>query len=117
MRTVDGPDGQRSRQYVHRWVVAAVHGWPAIEGKVVMHKCDNRKCYRYDHLQIGTIADNNADMHAKGRAGHGPGRGHITHCPQGHAYNEANTQIVSGKWRRCAQCHRDRERARRKAQA
>lgn len=37
-------------------------------GLVVMHICDNPPCFRYDHLRLGTIADNQADMAAKGRA-------------------------------------------------
>jgi hypothetical protein len=53
---------------VHRLAVAEVDGWEAIEGKFVLHLCDNRLCYRYDHLRIGTAADNSADMVAKGRS-------------------------------------------------
>jgi hypothetical protein len=52
---------------MHRWVVAQIDGWDAIEGKVVMHACDNPACYRYDHLRIGTQADNTRDMDSKGR--------------------------------------------------
>lgn len=53
--------------YVHRWVVAQILGWEAIEGKVVMHRCDNPPCFRYDHLLVGTYAENSADREAKGR--------------------------------------------------
>jgi hypothetical protein len=34
---------------------------------VVTHSCDNPACFLYEHLRIGTIADNNADKSAKGR--------------------------------------------------
>lgn len=42
-----------------------------IMGEVAMHKCDNPPCINPEHLQWGTIADNNADMYAKGRNGKG----------------------------------------------
>lgn len=39
-----------------------------IDGKVIMHKCDNRLCINPKHLTVGTVADNNADREAKGRS-------------------------------------------------
>jgi hypothetical protein len=54
----------------HRWVIEQIHG-PLHPDQVVMHLCDNPLCYRYDHLRIGTIAENNADMQAKGRGRNG----------------------------------------------
>lgn len=40
--------------------------------KVVCHKCDTSSCVRPDHLTVGTVAENNADMHRKGRNAKGP---------------------------------------------
>jgi hypothetical protein len=52
---------------VHRWVWACANG--AIpRDKVVMHKCDNKACYRLEHLQLGTQRENLQDMARKGRS-------------------------------------------------
>lgn len=56
---------------VHRWVVAQIDGWDALEGQSVLHLCDNPPCYRYDHLRIGSHAENMADCAAKGRFARG----------------------------------------------
>lgn len=50
----------------HRWIFAHVNG-PIPLGIVVMHKCDHPWCVNVEHLRLGTVADNNADMRAKGR--------------------------------------------------
>lgn len=41
---------------------------PIPDGMCVMHKCDERRCVRPDHLEVGSVGDNNRDMARKGRA-------------------------------------------------
>jgi hypothetical protein len=50
----------------HRFSYTLTYG--SIEKElVVMHKCDNRKCVRPDHLSVGTYKDNSIDMRNKNR--------------------------------------------------
>ena len=75
------PLGGRS-WYVHRQVVAEKYGWDAIEGKVILHACDNPSCYEETHLSIGSQVDNMQDALTKGRlystAGEGNHRSKLT---------------------------------------
>ena len=57
----------------HRWMYEFVYG-PIPDGRVIMHKCDNRKCANPEHLTCGTYAENNADMVSKGRSRYGAPR-------------------------------------------
>lgn len=63
----------RATRRAHRvaWIIA--HGDIA-PGLHVLHRCDNPKCVRPDHLFLGTPADNTRDMLAKARNSRGESR-------------------------------------------
>jgi hypothetical protein len=55
------------RQMSHRTAWELTYG-VIPQGLRVLHRCDNPPCVRPEHLFLGTIADNQADMVAKGRS-------------------------------------------------
>ena len=66
-RKVRELDGTVRSMSMHRWVMEQLLGRRLKPTEVIMHACDNRLCYRAEHLSVGTVQDNNADMKAKGR--------------------------------------------------
>lgn len=52
----------------HRVAWSFAHG--AMPTLQVLHKCDNPRCVRIEHLFLGTHADNMLDMAVKGRSWH-----------------------------------------------
>ncbi|HGE8482379.1 HNH endonuclease signature motif containing protein [Serratia marcescens] len=55
--------------YAHRLAFCEANGLciDDIKGLVVRHKCDNPRCINPNHLEIGTIRDNNLDCVKRGR--------------------------------------------------
>lgn len=89
--------GTRNRAaYLVSWII---HYGDIPETQCVLHKCDNRACVNPNHLFLGTKRDNSEDMVEKGRQWKQP----VTHCPQGHPYDDANTRLYRGR-RYCRIC-------------
>jgi hypothetical protein len=58
----------KNRSYrAHRIAWSVYNEREIPEGMVIMHTCDNPKCINPEHLQLGTVADNNLDKKNKGR--------------------------------------------------
>ena len=55
----------------HRLSAHCFLGFDLKSPKVVMHRCDNRKCINPDHLLVGTQSENLLDSGAKGRSNKG----------------------------------------------
>ncbi len=83
----------QSHRYAHELLVGLVP-----EGLEVDHLCRNRACMNPAHLEAVTHRVNllrgNSFSARYAR---------VTHCPQGHLYNEANTRLSHGR-RLCRTC-------------
>jgi len=60
----------------HRYAYQQAHPQEMIDGKIVMHSCDNRRCVNPDHLSVGDSQANVQDMYNKGRQARKGGDGH-----------------------------------------
>lgn len=94
-----------------KYLVISTHrlAWMMFRGEIgaglnVLHRCDNRPCINPDHLWLGTLSDNCADMVSKGR--HRGGGVLKTACPLGHPYDARDK---TGK-RFCRACRRESQR-------
>lgn len=61
---MSGNNRANKQCYAHRWVFAYGFGVRVEEipkGIVIRHLCDNPPCFRFDHLEAGTVAQNNDD--------------------------------------------------------
>lgn len=70
------------------------HGTQVPDGFTIDHECRNRKCVNPTHLRLLTNVDN-ARLN---------GNAMKTHCPSGHAYDEANTRRTKHGHRKCLTC-------------
>ena len=80
---------------VHIVAYELFHG-PIPSGLQIDHTCRNRACFCPEHIEAVTPVVNC-------RRGEPANR---THCPQGHAYDAANTYVHNGK-RECRRCKRE----------
>ena len=62
----EGKNGPQQRAHRVAWTI---YGKDIPEGLLLLHRCDNRRCVREEHLFLGTHQDNTDDMISKGRAG------------------------------------------------
>ncbi len=85
----------RKRVTLHRWIMEQYLGRKLDRWEIVRHRCDNPPCFRFDHLVLGTQADNNQDMVDRGRSTKGkPQPRRQTHCKRGHLLEDIGTRRI-----------------------
>jgi len=82
------------------------HVGPIPKGMTLDHLCAVTACCNPAHLEVVSRSDNTKRQWAAGRADPGRSQREKTHCPQGHAYDEANTHVTKENRRVCRACHR-----------
>ena len=68
---------QGKTELAHRVAYVEAHGLTLadIDGQVVRHRCDNKRCTNHDHLLLGTQADNMQDKVDRNRQAKGSSHG------------------------------------------
>lgn len=92
-----------TKSYVHRLSYELAEG-PIPPRQDVDHLCRRTLCFRPDHLEAVTHAENMRRS---------PLMGAKRSCRHGHPFDQANTYITPAGARRCRRCAADRERRRR----
>ena len=99
--------GNRKMEYAHRWSYRAFQE-EIPEGKEIHHTCKNKWCVNPEHL-VAVSRKEHVDEDQRDVGG----KRAVTHCPQGHPYDEDNTYLVPGRNHRlCRECRRQRNRER-----
>lgn len=85
----------KKQRYVHRLAYEQAKG-PIPKGMCVCHKCDVKLCIEPSHLFLGTIRDNIADRHAKGRSARGERAGNtfFTEAQVAAIHKEVGTHVA-----------------------
>ena len=95
----------------HRWILERASG--GIPDHLwVDHLCRNRACVRPSHLEIVTKSENikRGEAHIRFREMQAA----KTHCKRGHPFIPENVYMYLGRYRKCRECGRIRDRARRR---
>jgi hypothetical protein len=92
--------GKTHQLQAHRVIYEAMVG-PIPEGMQIDHLCRVRHCVNPDHLEAVTAAENNRRSNSPTAC-----NARKTHCPQGHPYDEQNTDLRPDGGRRCRACSR-----------
>lgn len=97
-------DGKTERAHVASWRMVSGE---VPEGMEIDHKCGRADCVNPEHLEPVTHQEN---IRRSRKGNRGSKNAAKTHCPHGHAYDEANTitsQTPSGGTKReCRECGR-----------
>ena len=96
----------------HRIAYMLAHG-PIPDDLWVLHTCDTPRCCNPAHLFLGTVADNNADMIAKGRDARGERSGarkhpeRVNRGEQCHSAKLTEDQVQESLGKACLQLEQD----------